>query len=319
MNYLEINRDKIFQKYSKEELLKDINNFINGKGRLYKVLNHFFEEEIWKCAGKKTKISPYEALQDSKFVQEILNYINNKPNFFTSQDEIANVKSYMRNSSSRVRKVANFPVQEARRIYNKYNNTNKKLNCLDTSAGFGSRMSATVLDVHNYYGIDPNPSLFKKLLEYRQFLYQNELINGNIVNLYKQGSEDFIPDLIGKIDVSFTSPPYFNLETYGNDNAQSTSNYNNYANWVRYFVIPTVNNTIEYLKSGGIAMINVKNINKKETCYDDFLNAFYNNNRVEFVEIFDMKVQSQKQYGMKYDNKKGVIMPKEPVMVFKRK
>lgn len=32
MNYLELHRDEIFKKYTKEELLKDIENYRSGSG-----------------------------------------------------------------------------------------------------------------------------------------------------------------------------------------------------------------------------------------------------------------------------------------------
>ena len=70
MNYLEKHKDEIFKKYNKEELIKDINSFKNGSGNLNKVLNHFFEECIWDCCGKKTKISPKQALEDDIMVQK---------------------------------------------------------------------------------------------------------------------------------------------------------------------------------------------------------------------------------------------------------
>ena len=50
----------------------------------------------------------------------ILEYIKSKPKFFTSDSEVANVKSCFRNSMSWVRKVANFPPKEARDIYFRY-------------------------------------------------------------------------------------------------------------------------------------------------------------------------------------------------------
>lgn len=43
MSYLSEHYDEIFKKYSDEELLADINSFINGGGNLNKVLSHFFQ------------------------------------------------------------------------------------------------------------------------------------------------------------------------------------------------------------------------------------------------------------------------------------
>lgn len=317
MNYLEKNKDKIFKKYSTQELLKDIESFKYGKGLLHKVLNHFFEESIFKCCGKKTKISPYDCLQNDMLMTKILNYVGSKPKFFTG-DEVANVKSCLRNSMSWVRKVANFPPRTARDIYLRYWDGVTKLNCLDTSAGFGSRMSAVLLSGHNYCGFDPNQELFEKLRQYKKFLFKNNVVNTTQrCGLYNHGSEIYRKELEGVFDVAFTSPPYFNLEKYYDDESSSTSNYNNYSNWVDFFVKPTVENTYKYLKKNGYAMVNIKNLNTKETCFDDFFEAFESVG-FEFVEVFDMKI-AKKQYGMQYNNKKGEIKNKEPVMVFRKR
>lgn len=96
-----------------------------------------------------------DCLQSDEMMDKILAYVKSKPKFFTSSSEVANVKSCLRNSMSWVRKVANFPPKEARRIYNYYNPEGRKLNCLDTSAGFGSRMSGALLSGNNYCGFDP--------------------------------------------------------------------------------------------------------------------------------------------------------------------
>lgn len=259
-----------------------------------------------------------ECLSNDEMMDKILTYIKSKPNFFTSDSEVANVKSCLRNSMSWVRKVANFPPKEARRIYNYYNKENKVLNCLDTSMGFGSRMSAVLLSGNNYCGFDPNPTLFKKLQEYRIWLKENGITSDTQkCGLYNHGSEIFRPELADLFDVAFTSPPYFNLEKYSDDNSESTKNYNNYDAWVNYFVIPTVTNTYMYLKVGGYAMINIKNISKKNPCYDDFFRAFQAIDGFEFVEELDMSF-NKKQYGKQYNDEKGVIKNTEPIMVFKK-
>ena len=64
-------------------------------------------------------------------------------------------------------------------------------------------------------------------------------------------------------------------------------------------------------------MINIKNITKKETCFDDYFKAFGYINGFEYVETFDLKI-SKKQYGKQYNDEKGVINNTEPIMVFKK-
>lgn len=42
MSYLDEHRDEIFKKYPKEILIKDIESYKSGSGRLSKVLNQYF-------------------------------------------------------------------------------------------------------------------------------------------------------------------------------------------------------------------------------------------------------------------------------------
>lgn len=307
--YFEKHKNDFFKKYQDFELINDINRFKYGNGDLRIVLNHFFEEIIFECCGKKTKICPMDVINDDCWINNIIKYIDSKPNFFTSKDEVQNIKTYLRNSSSKVRKVSNFPPKEAKRLFLKYFNGCNNINCLDTSCGFGSRMSAVLLSGNNYFGTDPNTKLFIKLQDYYSFLLKNNIIKNNVFDIRNVGSEVYIEDFKNKMDVCFTSPPYFNLEKYSDDNFSSTSNYDDYSLWVKNFVIPTVFNIDKYLKIGGYAMINIKNLNKKQTCYDDFYNAFIMTGNFVFIEQENISIKKKQ-----YKNIKNT----EPVMVFKK-
>lgn len=319
MNYLERNREKIFKKYTKEELIKDIGNYKSGSGKLQKTLNHYFEELIFQSIGPRGQVSPYDALQDDELMQRILDYVASKPNFYTG-NEITNVKSFFRNGGKWACKVANFCPKNARDIYTRYYPEETGLNILDTSAGFGARMSAALLTDNNYFGIDPNTKLMEKLNEYGTFLKENNFTKGEY-KLYCQGSEKYIPELENTIDVMFTSPPYFDLEIYTNEETQSV-NYGNYENWLEYFAKPTITNIGKYLKVGGYAMINIKNMTygKKYPLFDDWKAIFESIDDFEYVETFEMQHQSKKNYTMNttYTEEEYTGF-KEPIMVFRRK
>lgn len=323
MSYLTEHRDEIFKKYNTETLIKDIDSYKNGTGRLSKVLNHFFEEEIFKCKAPRGNKSPMEALDNDEDIEYMLSYISTKTNFYTG-NEISNIKSFFRNAGKLAQKVANFCPKNARDIYFRYHDINSadKINVLDTSMGFGSRMSAVLLSGHNYCGFDPNKSLYNQLKTYLQFLRDNNVISDSQrCGLYCKGSEEFVPQLVDKFDVSFTSPPYFNLEVYSTDEGQSIEKFNEYNTWLEYFVKPTVENTYKYLKVGGYAMINIKNLTrgKKEPLFDDWLRIFNEHSGFEFVEIFEMEHQAKKHYTMNtnYEKEKYTGF-KEPIMVFRK-
>jgi hypothetical protein len=323
MSYLDEHYDEIFKKYTTEELLKDIDSYKNGKGHLNKVLNHFFKECIFNCIGSKYNYSPMYVLNDDEIMNNILNYIKTKPNFYYNS-EISNVESYLRMGGNYARKVANFDPVNARNIYFRYNDINgKRLNILDTSMGFGSRMSAVLLSGHNYCGFDPNVELCNKLTEYKKFLYDNNVISKEQKCCLRcRGSEVYFGNMKNAFDVSFTSPPYFNLEKYGNDNSESTKNYNNYQLWIEHFVKPTIENTYKYLKIGGYAMINIKNLNSKgkEHLFDDWFNIFKSYDSFELIEVFEINHQHRKYYtnGDCGYSEKDYNGFKEPVMCFRK-
>lgn len=322
MSYLELHRNEIFKKYTKEQLLKDIDSYRNGGGRLSKVLNQWFEECIFECKGPRGKKSPMEALQDDNDIEFILNYVAEHPKFYTG-NEITNVKSFFRNGGRIAQKVANFSPQNARDIYFRYHDINgERINCLDTSVGFGSRMSAVLLSGHNYCGFDPNHELQLKLKHYYKWLKENGVIESTQrCGLYEQGSEKYRPELADLFDVAFTSPPYFNLETYSDDGSESTENYDNYDLWIERFVKPTIHNTYRYLKVGGYAMINIKNLTRggKEPLFDDWFRLFKTHGGFEFVEVFEMQHQGKKNYWMNANyNKEKYQGFKEPIMSFRR-
>lgn len=186
-------------------------------------------------------------------------------------------------------------------------------------------MSAVLLSGNNYFSTDPNPKLHDKLFECAKWMYDNGFIKENQkCELVRQGSEIFIPEWEEIMDVSFTSPPYFNLEKYCDDESASTKNYDNYDLWLEYFAKPTIDNTYRYLKVGGYAMINIKNMTngKKLNLFDDWGKLFTEHGGYEFVEIFDMEQTSKKVVG-KYANYSDKLdenynQAKEPIMCFRK-
>ena len=197
MSYLEEHYDEIFKKFSDEELLKDIDSYRYGKGKLNKVLRQWFEECIFKCIAPRGNKSPWEALQNDEDIAKMFEIISRNTKFYNG-NEIQNIKSFIRNGGQVTRKVANFCPKNARDIYFRYNDIHgRTLNCLDTSAGFGSRMSAVLLSGHNYYGIDPNEELYDKLFDYWCWLYLHNIISdGQECELKECGSEKEVKEVL---------------------------------------------------------------------------------------------------------------------------
>lgn len=311
MSYLEEHRDEIFKKYREYELLCDIASYQNNSGLdLQKVLSHFFKEEIYKCRGNcrdngRTEKTPLDFFNDEKEIDKALKYINKNKRFYNGT-ETENLMTYLRKGPlTYTHVVSNFSPRVARDIYFRFSGERERkgLNCLDTSCGFGARMSAVLLSGMNYYGIDPNESLNNKLKECENFYRESGAVEENqICDIRCQGSEIFIPEWVNKMDISFTSPPYFDYELYSDDEYASTSNISDIKEWVSKFVIPTVVNTIEYVKPGGYIMINSSDRITKYELLSIWKRCFeLHKDIIEYIETFEIEGKTAPSVkGVKY-------------------
>ena len=316
--WFEKNKNKFFKKYTEEELCKDIEDYLYGNGKLLKFLAHFFDECLYKCSGYNGRPlnknypqkTPYEALQSDDFINFAFSYMKEHSDFFTEKDDISLLKSFFRNK--RPRKVANFPVREAKRIifncFSDYDLFSNPLNIHDASAGFGSRMSATLLNGCNYYATEVNVELYSCLKEAFLFMKKHGYCRG-ISEVRLLGSECRIDEWKELMDCSFTSPPYFNLEHYSSDDYASTRNYSDYSKWKEEYVIPTCENINFYLKSGGYVIINTKNLSDKYSVYDDFYKCFVDLN-MKFMNADNISISAKKW------NKTDTF--NEPIMIFQK-
>ena len=113
-----------------------------------------------------------------------------------------------------------------------------------------------------------NPSQ-KHIIHYKKIKTELQLEN---VTLYNNGAEFILPILEEKYDLAITSPPYYNLEIYSNENTQS-HHYGTYDEWYNKFLKPVVYGVLERLIDGGKSCWSVKNFktNKNYNLYDDIV------------------------------------------------
>jgi hypothetical protein len=117
----------------------------------------------------------------------------------------------------------------------------------DYSAGFGGRMLGVASCDRKYLGVDPLTSC--ELLEMKKYL---KLKNCDIIDAC---SEDFF-DGDNIFDLSFSSPPYFDLEVYSDDNRQAYNKGSKY--FYEVYWAKTLNNVKRMLKPNKIFCLNVK-------------------------------------------------------------
>ena len=139
---------------------------------------------------------------------------------------------------------------------------------LDVCVGWGGRMlgSACVDGVH-YTGIEPCQKTYQGLLHIQQ-----ELQLEDQVTLYNDIAESVLPKLKDTYDLALTSPPYYNLELYSDEESQSHQ-YGDYSAWVEKFLKPVVFGVLDHLKEDGHSCWSVKNFktDKAYPLYDDIV------------------------------------------------
>lgn len=178
---------------------------------------------------------------------------------------------------------ANFPPLTARYLYEKYTEhikENDRLVIYDPSCGWGGRLvGAMGVDdrrhIH-YVGTDPNTdhntSLGRtKYHEVAEFFNKNVRETGKIFckshtfEIFQKGSEVIgrDPDFQkykGKVDLIFTSPPYFSKEVYSADKTQSCHKFTTYNDWRDGFLRPTLETCVEYLQTDRYLLWNINDI-----------------------------------------------------------
>jgi len=139
---------------------------------------------------------------------------------------------------------------------------------LDVCIGWGGRMLGSVSCDDVYYtGIEPFTKTYNALMSIK-----NDLSLDN-VTIYNDCAENILPTLERKFDLAITSPPYYNLEIYSDENSQS-HHYGSYKDWYDMFLKPVVFGVLDKLKDDGKSCWSVKNFktDKQYNLYDDIVN-----------------------------------------------
>ena len=191
----------------------------------------------------------------------------------------------------------NFPALTAKWIYENYTkhiDDDEPLHIYDSSSGWGGRILGAMSSrkkIH-YVGTDPNPDNFLdeegiSRYEYMAKFYNDNCVDdysdkltsffdvtpqGNTYELFQNGSELIsnnpkFQKYKGKLDISFTSPPYFNREQYSQDENQSFKAYGEYEDWRDNFLRPTLTTIYEYLKNDRYILWNIADIKIGKSIY----------------------------------------------------
>jgi len=141
-------------------------------------------------------------------------------------------------------------------------------NVLDFSMGWGDRLAGFYASMNTelYVGVDPrkeNHPIYEQQARY----YDSHLTffeNKKTTKFHREAAEDFdFSQYEDTFDIIFTSPPYFNIERYGNDDNQSWVRYKDIDAWNGQFLQKAIDNMWPTLKSGGKLCVNISDVNAK--------------------------------------------------------
>ena len=134
---------------------------------------------------------------------------------------------------------------------------------LDPCCGWGGRMLGSVANGCEYYGFEPNTETYNGLIKLAEYLNITDKVNLFCDDALNMNKYD-----IPYVDCILTSPPYFNLEVYCDEESQSITNCDTYDEWVRKFLSPLIGMSLEKLKVGGKSCWNVAKIKQGDMWED---------------------------------------------------
>ena len=186
---------------------------------------------------------------------------------------------------------------------------------LDFSMGWGDRLCGFYASTaKKYIGIDPrkeNHPIYNQQKEFYENLLKTEKETHFIespaedadlsnVKIKVDGEEVGITEDGGQVDLIFTSPPYFSVERYSYDDTQSWVRHKNIDRWNEDFLHKALNNVLTTLKSGGLLMVNISDVNassqgtkggKQWLKICDPMNEYlHNRGDMKYVECFGMEM-----------------------------
>ena len=132
-------------------------------------------------------------------------------------------------------------------------------NVLDFSAGWGDRLTGFLAStsVESITLIDPRPSSIQQCIKQHSFVSSTKAIR-----VYQQGAEDALKHIQdNSIDLIISSPPYFNLELYGETEEEAVNQIRNKvtstSGYIEVFLRPVLHHCSRVLTRGGTLALNI--------------------------------------------------------------
>lgn len=157
---------------------------------------------------------------------------------------------------------------------------------LDPCAGWGGRMLGAVSFGSRYIGFEPSTQTYENLLRMVDFLGI-----GDRVTLIHDDCRTMTNRDLPRVDMILTSPPYFDLEVYSDEDTQSISSHDSYESWSNGFLREVIRSGIHLLTDGGVSCWNVGRVRNHDMQED----VEKHHSEMGFRPIETLKVSSSKR------------------------
>lgn len=227
--------------YKKKYFLKNIVFKSTPVGN--KSSNYFHQKSRWLCDSINAP-SPYRTWTTERFRQTLLNALWSL--------KVKQVNSTTLRTCIGLRKyiASQFRPSTAKSIIEYFD----AKHILDFSSGWGDRLQGFLSsNAISYTGIDPNENLIQGYKKQIKYFGKNKT-----VHMISACAED--TKLKGKYDLIFTSPPYFNVERYTQEDNQSFKRYKKLEDWLTEFLFKSIKRAWKKLEVNGHLVLNISDV-----------------------------------------------------------
>jgi len=171
----------------------------------------------------------------------------------------------------------------------------------DPCAGWGGRLMGAAAAGVRYVGTDVEPETVEGNLKLAEALGYDAQVVQHPAQIFD----------VPQVDMVFTSPPYFNVEHYGESEDQSFRQFTGFDAWSEGFMRPVIERAFEALPSEGVLALNVADVRERKKVYP----------------IPDRVVGLAKKVGFKHETTLGMPLARlnrakerttEPVLIFRK-
>lgn len=289
------------------------------------VSGHFNFIERMKCGGYN-RVSPWaiwngEGMKKAEWQEKVRGFLS--PLFRgVNIRELISIKEYRFcfRLSSTVYTAPQFKVHVATQIIRKFSSSGR---VLDFSMGWGDRLAGfyTHPNPQFYIGTDPNNAMHKIYQQQCQY-YSGLRKISPIVLCDGQPAEDVAWGEYPKVDLIFTSPPYFYTELYAKgqkyQNKQSWFRYKTYEDWFMNFLATTLEKTTERLDKGGFVAINIMDFDiegkRYQVCKDMY--QWMQKLKLKYEGYVGMRMKQRPKNHAEEDYMSSMYV--EPIWIFRK-